>query len=54
MPDLSLVLGGARASPAQQKLYLEYLSLGRLDITASFLPAPWNAAASGGAPRPEG
>lgn len=48
MPDLSVVLGGARATPAQQKLYLEYLSLGRLDIMASFLPAPWDAAALGG------
>ena len=49
MPDLSLVLDGARASPTQQKLYLEHLSLGRLDVTASFLPAPWDAAASQGA-----
>lgn len=49
MPDLSVVLGGARATPAQQKLYLEYLSLGRLDVMTSFLPAPWDAAALGGA-----
>ena len=47
MPDLSVVLGGARASPAQQKLYLEYLCLGRLDIMASFLPAPWQSVTGG-------
>ena len=48
-PDLAVVLHGARATPSQQKLYLEYLYLARLDIMLSFLPTPWAASGASGA-----
>ena len=47
-PDLAVVLHGARATPSQQKLYLEYLYLARLDIMLSFLPTPWAASGASG------
>ena len=49
-PDLAVVLHGSRATPSQQKLYLEHLYLARLDIMLSFLPTPWAAGAASGAP----
>lgn len=43
-PDVSALLPGPEWGPAQeQKVYMARFSVGALDLTFSFLPAPWHS-----------
>ncbi len=42
LPDVHALLGGGvDASASDKKVYLDWLLVSALDVTISFLPAPW-------------